>query len=587
VVAVAARVSSAGVSTGRLSGAVVSPRYRWLCSSLKSQRTFGRSAGIGPALQDRGIVVSSTHEARNRYPRTGGHVGVRILLIDIDSLRPDHLGCYGYARDTSPTIDRLASAGVRFDRCYVSDSPCLPSRTALATGRHGAKNGVVTHQGSGQWYREPGSGHSLDPDRPPSFRLLSDAGLHTASVSLFSRRHLAYHFAGTFDETIQPKAGSGTSLTASDVTPLAERWLDDHATEDDWLLHVNYWDVHTRYPSTYPDGELETIRNSGPGPDWPDSDAIERHLAVSGGCTATHLYHEHEGHVAESSDHPWDAPQSIRRPADLAPLVDRYDAQIRHTDRAVARLLDALEAAGVRDETTVVVTADHGEAFGEHGIYATHGFPDPAVQRVPLIISGPAVDSGAEGRTVNGHVYQFDLLPTLCERAGVDVPPGWDASPFTRALDDEAFAGRDHLVCSNGVLTYGRAVYRNDWAYIRLLHPGVYAFPGLYADGEFGLELLHDLDADPHCTRNLIHDRPDVAADLRATLDGTVAGWTTTPDTGGTDPLARMAVESGPFCYNDPEGIAQAYRDAGASESVIAPIETARGRGPGSGAARE
>ena len=72
---------------------------------------------------------------------------MRILYIDIDSLRPDHLSCYGYHRQTSPNIDALATEGVRFDNVYASDSPCLPSRTALFGGRFGTKTGVVNHGG--------------------------------------------------------------------------------------------------------------------------------------------------------------------------------------------------------------------------------------------------------------------------------------------------------------------------------------------------------------------------------------------------------------------------------------------------------
>ena len=73
---------------------------------------------------------------------------MRIIYIDIDCLRPDHLGCYGYHRDTSPTIDRLAAGGVRFENCYVPDAPCLPSRSALWSGRCGFHTGVVGHGGT-------------------------------------------------------------------------------------------------------------------------------------------------------------------------------------------------------------------------------------------------------------------------------------------------------------------------------------------------------------------------------------------------------------------------------------------------------
>ena len=78
---------------------------------------------------------------------------MRVLYIDIDTLRADHLGCYGYHRKTSPNIDRLAQQSVRFECCYASDVPCLPSRTALVTGRFGTHNGVVGHGGTAAAHR--------------------------------------------------------------------------------------------------------------------------------------------------------------------------------------------------------------------------------------------------------------------------------------------------------------------------------------------------------------------------------------------------------------------------------------------------
>ena len=72
----------------------------------------------------------------------------RVIYFDIDSLRPDHLGCYGYARPTSPSIDRIAAEGARFEIAYTSDSPCMPSRCATVTCRMGIHNGVVTHGGA-------------------------------------------------------------------------------------------------------------------------------------------------------------------------------------------------------------------------------------------------------------------------------------------------------------------------------------------------------------------------------------------------------------------------------------------------------
>ena len=73
---------------------------------------------------------------------------MRLLYIDIDTLRCDHLGCYGYHRATSPNIDRIAADALVFENVYASDVPCLPSRTALLTGRFGIHNGVVNHGGT-------------------------------------------------------------------------------------------------------------------------------------------------------------------------------------------------------------------------------------------------------------------------------------------------------------------------------------------------------------------------------------------------------------------------------------------------------
>ena len=77
---------------------------------------------------------------------------MRIIFFDIDCFRPDHLGCYGYERPTSPTIDSIAKEGMIFDRYYCANSPCLPSRSAWASGRFGFNNGVVSNYMAGSKY---------------------------------------------------------------------------------------------------------------------------------------------------------------------------------------------------------------------------------------------------------------------------------------------------------------------------------------------------------------------------------------------------------------------------------------------------
>ena len=119
---------------------------------------------------------------------------MRIVYFDIDSLRPDHLGCYGYERPTSPTIDSIAAQGMRFDRYYCSDSPCMPSRHALLSGRFGINNGVVTHGGPAsrlqmreRLYGGPQPENQLLPRR------LRENGLETICFSNFRRDRYPSH----------------------------------------------------------------------------------------------------------------------------------------------------------------------------------------------------------------------------------------------------------------------------------------------------------------------------------------------------------------------------------------------------------
>src|ERR1700694_2501205 len=125
---------------------------------------------------------------------------MRVIYIDIDSCRPDHLGCYGYGRNTSPNIDQIASDGVRFSRVYASDVPCLPSRTALFSGRLGLHTGVNGHGGTAARMRYPGDGHATQPDKLPLPMALSRGGVQTITFTTFAQRHLAWHFYAGWNE---------------------------------------------------------------------------------------------------------------------------------------------------------------------------------------------------------------------------------------------------------------------------------------------------------------------------------------------------------------------------------------------------
>ena len=167
---------------------------------------------------------------------------MRVLYIDCDSLRPDHLGCYGYERDTSPNVDRIAADGRRFTNYYVSDAPCLPSRTAYFSGRFGIHTGVINHSGINADVRHRGSGRGVSTDG--RFRTLPrelrNQGHRTAFISPFPQRHGAWHVLDGFDEWTD--TGKGGGERADEVYPHAEAWLRDHADNKLKSLGESKWD---------------------------------------------------------------------------------------------------------------------------------------------------------------------------------------------------------------------------------------------------------------------------------------------------------------------------------------------------------
>ena len=172
---------------------------------------------------------------------------VRILYIDIDSQRPDHLGCYGYHRATSPNIDRIAAQGVRFDNYYVSDAPCLPSRTAMWSGRFGIHNGVIGHGGTAADPFLEGAGRKFRSTLGMSNWMwcLRQLGLKTVTVSPFGERHSAWHWYAGFSEIFN--TGKGGIERADEIAPVALEWIDKNARQAKWFLHLNFWDPHTPY----------------------------------------------------------------------------------------------------------------------------------------------------------------------------------------------------------------------------------------------------------------------------------------------------------------------------------------------------
>ncbi len=453
---------------------------------------------------------------------------MRILFLDLDTLRPDHLGCYGYHRNTSPNIDRIAAQGARFDGYHCSDAPCLPSRAALMTGQFGIHSGVVGHGGTAADLRLEGAARGFaDRLRRESLpAMLRQAGIKPVLISPFAERHSAWWFYAGYSE--MHNTGQGGMESAEHITPAALDWIARNARQDNWFLHVNYWDPHTPYRA--PAGFGNPFEGD-PLPAWLTEEALRKHREMVGPHGARELamydnsvsprYPRYPGELTDMQD--------VRR------FIDGYDCGVRYMDEHIGRLFEALAEQGVMDDLAVVITADHGENLGELGIYGEHGTADQITTRIPLIARWPGA---ASGHVDAGLHYNLDLLPTLAELLGRPAAPSWDGRSFAPALRGEP-RGRDALIVSQCAHVCQRAVRFGPWLYLRTYHDGYHLFP---------TEMLFDVESDPHEERDLAPERPDVCREAVYRLNDWHDGMMhTMPEGCDVDPLWTVMREGGPL----------------------------------------
>jgi len=454
---------------------------------------------------------------------------MRILYIDIDTLRPDHLSCYGYGRNTSPNIDRIAAAGVRFENCHCSDAPCLPSRAALVTGMFGIHSGIVGHGGTAADLRLVGPNRGFRSQRSLEAlpAVLKQAGIRTVTVSPFAERHSAWWFYAGFREMYNP--GKGGMESAEEVTPTALKWIEANAAEDNWFLHVNYWDPHTPYRAP---AEFDNPFDGQAIPEWLNQQVLDKHRQLPGphGPQEVNMYDDNADPA-----YPRYLGQ-IRDMDDMRKFIDGYDCGVAYADSHVGQLIQALERQGVGDEVAVIISADHGENLGELGIYAEHATADYATTRIPLIIRWPGC---AAGHVDTGLHYNLDLAPSLAELLGLDAPARWDGRSFAGAITDGQDCGREYLVVSQCAHVAQRAVRFGPWMYIRTWHDGYHLFPD---------EMLFDIEADPHEQNDLAVSRPEICSQAAKYLES----WheemmATQPEGYDADPMETVLAERGPF----------------------------------------
>jgi arylsulfatase len=326
----------------------------------------------------------------------------QVVLITIDTLRADHLGCYGYSGSTSPQIDAFAKKSVLF-RDASSQAPWTTgSFASLMTGRVCSEALANSDQ--------------MNPDLASVAELLRDQGFTTVAVVANPELNSARGFSRGFDRYVElflPTGGRSDEIVgkrkreskvdAREVTDAVLRLLPQLADRD-FFLWVLYMDPHTPYMRHH---ERFYPR------DWP--------TALEGVAVGQPVDQRLISLPAQNGpDQDESSRSQIERKIQKL-IFPLYDAEIRYVDQEVGRLLEGLDEAGISKRSLTIVTADHGENIYDHKHSFGHGtYPFEATVRVPLIMRWPGVSPGV----VDGPVALVDLMPTVMKFAGVIAPEG-------------------------------------------------------------------------------------------------------------------------------------------------------------------
>lgn len=396
-----------------------------------------------------------------------------VLLISIDTLRADHLGCYGYELSTSPSIDSLAERGVLFRRNYAQANQTLPSHASLLTSLFPIEFQITRNDGENA--RQQDTKLRL-PDAVESLaEVASQAGYHTGAFTGGGLVAPRYGLDQGFDvfEAARSSADQGfqTSL------PQLKRFLDDWRAQADgapFFAFIHSYDVHDPYHAPAPFDRAFTERSA------------EEFIAQ-------------EGFMPSALELRRRLPEPT--PEELAEIEHLYDNGIAYADRSVGLIETILEEAGAWENTLVVLVSDHGEEFTEHGSWGHGPQLFDELLHVPLIVRFP--HDRFAGRQVDSIVRSIDIAPTIVEV--IDVPGGatWRGTSLLPLIEGQAQDRPVLAELSNAAL--GTSSLREGSL-------KVIAIPAIERD------LLFDTARDPGERRDLSRSRPRDLERLRDRL---------------------------------------------------------------------
>lgn len=410
-----------------------------------------------------------------------------LILITADTLRADHLGCYGAANPHTPHLDRLARSGAQFARAWSQFNTTNASHCSIMTSLYGLSHGVNDNL------------MPLHMDRQTLAETLGAEGYFCGAVT--SVAHLGADQSG-LGQGFRTYRSVGQERRAEDSVAAAAAWLERNGGSP-FFLWLHLFDPHIFYApgSEYlPDN---AVVNCG---DWPA--IIRRQEALRAAELAA---------GGKLRAHQWDDPFYMNNPMREHLLGESrrdlpgraYAGEVAYLDYCVGRLLADLGVLGLEESTAVVFVADHGESLGEHEIYFDHlGLYDVSL-RVPLLMRLPRI-AGRDLLETN-LVETVDILPTCCQTLGLAAPEGIQGQSLVPLLEGGAPDGLRGAVYAQHAGSQAFAVTDGTWKLITRNGD----WPMVTASGG---DELYNLAEDPGEMRNLLRENPEEMARLSEML---------------------------------------------------------------------
>ena len=429
-------------------------------------------------LEDEGSTAQEASQEFQLNP-----TGANVIMISIDTLRADHLGCYGHEKPTTPYLDELAGDSVLFEQCMAQSPWTKPSMASLLTSQLPYSHGVLDFA-------------DVLPESAVTLAdLLNEAGYETMAVWTNGLLGQEFGIPQGFRKTLL----LGNHLTADAVFKRANLLLSRRDPQRPFFLHVHLLDPHMPYnpPSSFRE-KMYKAYGVDQSP-WPEGLDLKTHQQLQQRVQSAFLKDEKPSLTGSEE----------------ASLKALYDGEVAFTDKCVGDFVQRLKKYGLYENSFIVIVSDHGEEILEHRGLGHLQTLHPELIRVPLLIKYPGSKNG--GQRIASPVQHIDILPTLIDNLGLPLAPTLEGepidlkSPSQRPIFFSVQAGPDAIEAGqqdHSYLEYAQGLRVGDWVTTRRLAGTVARQP----------LALYDLAQDPEQENNLFFQEPVRALHLQARL---------------------------------------------------------------------